>query len=170
MKKWYQENFVSRRDWILGHAAQRQLTAQQTLILLLIDYDNQFNVPISLDSLAKQANLTEEQVDEALTQLCIKEYLRINTRGRKCGYDISGLFEQRSLEVSRTVFETFESEFGRPLSQNETMQLAEWLDTYPEKTVLWALREAMIENKPSMKYIEKILSHRSPKDDAEREG
>ena len=53
----------------------------------------------------------------------------------------------------------FEEEFGRPLSGLECEQIRQWLDRdgHPEWLVAEALREAVLANKYSFKYIDRIL-------------
>ena len=48
MKKWYQENYFSRRNWILENLSKLKLTGNQAMILLMIDYDNEFRQPITI--------------------------------------------------------------------------------------------------------------------------
>ncbi|MBX6352834.1 MAG: DnaD domain-containing protein [Thermoflavifilum sp.] len=53
----------------------------------------------------------------------------------------------------------FEEEFGRPLSALECEQIRRWLDddAYPEWLITEALREAVLANKFSFRYIDRIL-------------
>ncbi|MCL6593475.1 MAG: DnaD domain protein [Alicyclobacillus sp.] len=53
----------------------------------------------------------------------------------------------------------FEEEFGRPLSGLECEQICQWLDRdrHPEWLVVEALREAVLANKYSFKYIDRVL-------------
>lgn len=53
----------------------------------------------------------------------------------------------------------FEQEFGRPLSPIEMQTIGAWLDAdhYPKELVLEALREAVLNQAYSLKYIDRIL-------------
>lgn len=53
----------------------------------------------------------------------------------------------------------FEQEFGRPLSPIEMQTIGEWLDTdhYPKELILEALREAVLNQAYSLKYMDRIL-------------
>lgn len=53
----------------------------------------------------------------------------------------------------------FEEEFGRPLSALECDQIRTWLgpEGYPEWMVVEALRESVLANKYSFKYIDRVL-------------
>lgn len=65
--------------------------------------------------------------------------------------------EQKKLE--QEIFKHFEAEFGRPLSPMECETITLWLDEdrYEAQMIYLALREAVISNKLSLRYIDRIL-------------
>ena len=165
MKKWYQENYFSRRNWILSHLEKLKVTPEQALILLLIDYCNEFREAISMESLSQLSNLTVEDVDKTITDLCGLGYLKITGNSRRITYDLSGVFEEKEaiVQLPRDLFATFETEFNRPLSQKETSLLASWAQNYDERTIIKALREAVKYNKISIEYVRKVLENKDGK-------
>ncbi|QSO53488.1 DnaD domain protein [Alicyclobacillus curvatus] len=62
-------------------------------------------------------------------------------------------------EWAQNPVQLFEEEFGRPLSGLECEQIRQWLDRdgHPEWMINEALREAVLANKFSFKYIDRIL-------------
>ncbi len=56
-----------------------------------------------------------------------------------------------------TLFELFEDEFKRPLTQVELMRLNDWSREYDQQLIIYALREASINKAFSFNYIDKIL-------------
>lgn len=56
-----------------------------------------------------------------------------------------------------SLFELFEDEFKRPLTQVEMKRLFDWQQEYDEQLVVYALREASINKKWSFNYIGQIL-------------
>ncbi len=50
---------------------------------------------------------------------------------------------EKSLAFDQSLFDLFESEFGRPLSQMELQRMADWLKDYEQKLICYALREAL---------------------------
>ena len=125
MKKWYQERYFARRDWLLENLNRLEISPLQGLILLLIDYYQEGRQVITMENLATQCHCTLEEIDAAIDDLCKMDYLVISSKNRKVYFDISGVFEDKpKLEVSRDLFEVFEREFGRPLSQKETMAVS----------------------------------------------
>lgn len=57
-----------------------------------------------------------------------------------------------------TLFELFEDEFKRPLTQVEMQRLFDWQTEHGEQLVMYALREAILNNAYHFNYIDKILS------------
>ena len=63
-------------------------------------------------------------------------------------------------KIGQSIFEVFESEFGRLLSQPELVMLNNWMKQYTEADILDALRNAMVYKKVSMNYINTILANK----------
>ena len=57
----------------------------------------------------------------------------------------------------KSLFVTFEQEFGRPLSPMEFWQLLNWAAEYREDLIMQALTEAVIASKRNFRYIDRIL-------------
>lgn len=55
------------------------------------------------------------------------------------------------------LFELFETEFKRPLTQIELQKLSDWSREYDQQLIVYSLREASINNAFSFNYIDKIL-------------
>ena len=70
--KWYQERFVSHRDWILDHLELLDLSAQEAILVLVIDFNNEKRIPVTMESLAAKTKMKKEEVDEAVSLLCAR--------------------------------------------------------------------------------------------------
>lgn len=57
----------------------------------------------------------------------------------------------------QSLFDLYESEFGRPLTMSESQRLSEWMSTYELKLIEYALREAVVYETRSFDYIDVIL-------------
>ena len=96
-----------------------------------------------------------------------RRYLTIRASGGNVAFRLDGLFstdtakEKNVLDAS--LFETFESEFRRTLSQQEMEKISEWSRTYDKKLILEALRQASMYQKLNLPYVEKILIRLSEK-------
>lgn len=160
--KWYEMNYVNHRNWILENLNGLGLSANETVMVLLIDYMNEFRMQITVDELVKKSHLTQDDVNETIALLCAKKYLEIKASSMQVKFILDGLFEAditRNEKVLDTpLFDLFESEFGRPLSQKEMEKIASWIKTSDRTMIQYALREASAYQKLSIPYIDKILS------------
>ena len=68
-----------------------------------------------------------------------------------------GQFEEKQQSIN--LLEIFQQEFGRLLTPIEMQTIGEWLDRdhYSQDVILEALREAVLNQKYSLKYIDRIL-------------
>ena len=74
-------------------------------------------------------------------------------------FNMDGIFQQKEKDTDALpIFQTFEQEVGRPLTQKELMMLSEWIRKYDNELIIYALREAAIYRKLNIKYIDTILS------------
>ncbi len=146
---------------MLEHLQELSMSADETLTIMLIDYMNQHQLLITHEVLGEKLKKGSSEVDEILSQLSMKGYLSLDFKNGKLFFNIDGVFEdksdqQTSFDVS--LFELYEAEFKRPLSQIELQRLSDWMQLYDQKLIGYALREAITYNVLSFDYIDKILS------------
>jgi len=160
--KWYEQSFVNRRDYILENMDLLGLSAEEAVVVLQIDFMNEHRKPINDEILKAKTNMDSEKLDQVISLLAAKKYLEIRASSKGARFILNGLFETdiaRNASIMDTsLFETFESEFGRPLSQSEMSKIAEWNRTTDKKMILYALREASVYRQLKINYIDKILS------------
>lgn len=160
MKKWYQENYINRRDWILEHCDKLKLSAEEILLLLQIDYLSSNHIQINTKLLESKMKLSEAKLDKLLQSLCAKNILLIRSKS-KISYDMSPLFElnleEEINEHVKDVFVLFQKEFGRLLTRDELIKIQELLQIYNQKELIKALQIASAYKKMNLKYIEKVL-------------
>ena len=159
--KWYEEKFVSRRDWGLDHLELLGLSSDETTAVLMIDFMNEHNMDITIEDLAHKTNMDRKKVDETISSLCAKRYLKIQVAGGSVRFNLSGLYETDTAKHERVLdsglFDLFEEEFRRPLSQMEMSKISEWNRTTDRKLIIYALREASAYQSVSIPYIDKVL-------------
>ena len=160
--KWYEQRFVNRRDWILDHLEYLGLSEKETVLVLLMDFMNENRIPITIDVLAQRTGMSETDVDETIAVLYAKKYLDIRASGKRVSFRLDGLFEtdvaKEESVIDRSVFDLFESEMKRPLTQKDMEKITDWNRTYDKRLVILALREASIYQSVSIPYIDKILN------------
>lgn len=159
--KWYNLTYVNRRDWILENLENLNLTFEESVIVLVIDYMNSNNMEVTIEALQKKCQIEYEKVDEIISGLCNKNYLSFKTMDRKVVFELTGLFEtdvaKEEVALNRSLFDLFENEFKRTLNQVETEKIGEWVKKYEKKKIINALRKASMYQKLSFPYIDEIL-------------
>lgn len=161
MDKWYKHSYINRANWILENYANLNLSCEEGILVLLINHANESHMALSQDSLAALSGMSIAQVDKAIALLCAKQYLTIRAAITGIEFDLNGLFEAETAKSekasSQSLFDVFESEFARPLTQNEMMKISDWSKQFDQRMVLYALKEAALYKKVSIPYIAAIL-------------
>lgn len=161
MDKWYKHSYINRANWILENYANLNLSSEEGILVLLINHANETGIALSQDSLSGLSGMTVTQVDKAIALLCAKQYLKIRAAITGIEFDLSGLFEAETAKSEKasnqSLYDVFESEFARPLSQNEMMKVSDWSKQFDQRLVLYALKEAALYKKVSIPYIAAIL-------------
>ncbi|NLC96594.1 MAG: DnaD domain protein [Erysipelotrichaceae bacterium] len=159
--KWYKQNYVNRRDWILDNLEYLGLSEKETVIVLLIDFLNENNINITIHYLSKKTNIDEASINKILSVLVAKKYLQIEAKSKKAHFILDGLFEIEVASIKgnldTSLFDLFETEFKRPLTPKEMEKVSDWLRTIDSKLVLEALKQASMYKKVNISYIDKIL-------------
>ena len=157
----YREKYFNRRNWILENISALDLSVSEALIVLLIDFCNEFNQPIDIQILSGLSNMSSEDVDDTIIKLCSKGYLSIEQKDSQISFCIDAIFSQRNISYAgKDLYETFEAEFGRVLSRAELERLSEWMRLYDHETIIDVLREASINRKMSFAHIDRMLAER----------
>lgn len=156
---WWKKPYVNRRDWMLENLGVLNLSAKEVVILLLIDYLNGLHENIDPVVLSKRSGIEVEKVDELIHQLVRKNLLEVKPLKDKIEFNIDNLFQEglRYEFVDENIFEVFESELSRPLSQPELQRLNGWLSQYTQNEIIAALRTAIVYQKVTFPYINSIL-------------
>ena len=126
----------------------------------MIDFLNQHQISITHGILADKLKKDSDEIDDILSHLTAKGYLSLHFQDGKIMFHIDGVFEgnkEKTIAFDQSMFDMFESEFGRPLTQMELQRMADWLDQYEQKLIGYALREALTYDHKSFDYIERIL-------------
>lgn len=158
MSKFVNEVFVNKKDWILVNLEDLVLSSSECSLVLLIQLMNEHQLNYSIDDFANKLKVNTAQIDEMMNSLHEKGYLTIRIENNKVVYDLSGLYEMKPMDpFKQNLFELFEQEFKRPLTQSEFAKINEWNQSYEEKMIVFALREAVLRNAMNLNYINSIL-------------
>ena len=139
--------------------------------LLLLYFDNSFDLVFDIKVVAKTLNMSEEHVLEAYSSLMKKKLIKV--KAEKDGYgkviekvcldnfynEIKTDVKNSEIESSKEdIFSIFESNFGRSLSPMDYEIINAWIDKgFSEELVIAALNEAVYNGVPNLRYIDKVL-------------
>ncbi|MEA5026349.1 hypothetical protein SDC9_155446 [bioreactor metagenome] len=159
MENWWNQRYFDKRNWILENLQKLNLSMAEALVLLLIDYFNEYQIDLSLNILSEKCQVSVEEIDNMINSLHTKGYLDVKVLNKKISFSLDGLFEEKdqSNYDTASLYELFESELGRILTQSELSKLNAWLQTYDVDEIINALREALIYKKKDFNYIQRIL-------------
>lgn len=160
MEKWWNKRCINRRDWILDHLEELALSVDESTVVLVIDFMNEHAIPITHGVLAQKLKKESQEIDDILSDLTAKGFLSLEFEEGKIMFSIDGIFmeeKDKAISFDQSLFELYESEFARPLSQMELQRMADWLKQYDQKLIAYALREALTYDCKSFDYIERIL-------------
>ena len=159
MSELYKERYFDRLAWLLENYESLHLSSDEGLLLLMLEYHKKYHVMIDYALLQKKMNMNVEQIDALLQALQQKGYLKINIQAKGIVFDTDGVFEANpAFQFEEDLFDTFETEFKRPLTRVELQKMSDWLQIYDNQLILYALREAIIRSKYSFDYIDRILT------------
>lgn len=180
LKQWIKAGNTDLPTLLLMHYKDIGLTNDDFVVIIQLKsfVDGGESFP-NTEALAKRMHLTQEEAFQALHQLINKRVVTIETivneEGKsqdRLSFDLlweklviflkqqetEMVSEQQELQV-KDLYSLFESEFGRPLSPIEIETLNMWIDKdqYAPELIQMALREAVLSQVYSLKYIDKIL-------------
>ncbi|MFC6346216.1 DnaD domain protein [Vagococcus carniphilus] len=149
------------------------------LFLHLLRFEQEGNSFPELGVLEETTGMSIDHIIQVLQSSVDKGFISIETQINSSGqsedrYDLTLFYdrlghyleqlEKKQLEVSSekkvtNLYQTFEVEFGRPLSPIEFETIQSWLtvDHYGTELIELALREAVLNQAYSLKYIDRIL-------------
>lgn len=128
-----------------------------------------------LADLAQRMGKKESELFPVLHSLIQKKFVSIQTEKDSSGkvsdsYSLKPLYQLLRAALMKekeepkeadeiNLLSVFQKEFGRPLSPMEMQTIGEWIDTdhYPRELIMEALREAVLNQAYSLKYIDRIL-------------
>ncbi len=159
MTKWWNERYFNKRIWLLDNLQNLHLTLEEAMLLIVVDYHNEFQLDLSLNILSAKCNVAVDKLDNLINNLRTKGYLDIKVVNKKIKFIIDGIFDENKVTSydKSSLYDLFENELGKILSQGDLRRINEWLSMYKEDEIINALREAVIYKKKNLNYIHNIL-------------
>lgn len=158
--KFYNEKHFNRKNWLLENLYKLKLNNNEAMLILLIEFFNEFNENITIELLTERLNISLEEVDKAIQSLVSRGYLKISSKEMKAMFNIDEVFEAaNNVVVNSNIYDLIESDLGKILSRKDVGIISEWLRLYDYDTIVAALRTALAAKKKSIAYIDKILAN-----------
>lgn len=157
--KWYEYKYINHRDWLLDNLEYLSLETDEIALIMLIDYFTTNHMTINYNIMANKLHKSEKQIDEILTRLVAKKYLKVDVR-TNLGFSLKPLFEtdfEQVSEIDQNIFDKVEKTFGKLLSEVDANKLMELVKKYPAAEIDKAIEIANLNNKLTIGYIEGIL-------------
>lgn len=178
---WMKDGFTSVPNILFDQFHQLELTGDEMILLLyILAQINQGKSVEDMNQTSIDLGWASGKVMECLSTLMNKDYLQIelvpNKEGKQSDhYTLRPLFDkldeisyQQTSQPTKpiappsegfNIVTSFEQEFGRQLTQIELETLNDWINIsrYDEKLVQLALKQAVLNQALSLKYIDRIL-------------
>ena len=139
--------------------------------LLLLYFDNSYDLVFDIKSISKFLNMSEDKVLEAYSSLMTKKLIKVKAEKDSFGkilekVSLDNFYNNIMIEKKESdkenqkedIYSVFEKEFGRTLSSMDYEIINAWIEKgFSEELVLAALKEAVYNGALSLRYIDKIL-------------
>lgn len=153
----------------IKEALKNNLSLQEFLLLLF--FDNSFDLVFDMKVIAKTINMSEEDVLMAYGSLINKKLIKVVADKDGFGKvtekvsldnfynEIKNSYKTKEKqEVKTDIFSKFENTFGRTLSNIDYEIINAWMEKgFSEELILEALKEAEYNGVLNLRYIDKIL-------------
>jgi DNA replication protein len=165
------ENLIDKEMLLVLNYAKLNLSEAELVLILLINYFVNNHRQVTLQLLAEHMALPKDKIDKLLNDLHHKGIITFNKYANN-NIDVSNIFSQivalntkekinehnqKKIQDTKNIISTFEKEFNKQLSPMEKETIREWHATYNDEIIIYALKEAVMANVLSLRYIEKII-------------
>lgn len=159
--KIYNELYFNKNAWLLANFDKLNISNDEILVLLLINFYNEHNLEIKYEDLAAKLSININRLDEIFADLTSKHYLHIDVNEKGLSYSIDEVFEfdvAKFEEIqNEDIYKTLEDFLSKPLTPIERMKVSDLLNTYDENSIFDAIRVAEGYRKYNLAYVESIL-------------
>lgn len=180
LQTWIERGSVNISQLFFQFYKELQISDLEAMLIMHLnafhEEGNEFPTPVNI---AQRMNMTEDMISTTMQRLMQKGFMEIHQKLDDKGvlYEVITLMPlwSRLLDVvlmknenvqketikekEGQLFQLFEQEFGRFLSPMETEMISMWLDqdSHSPEVIRLALKEAVLSQKLSLRYIDRIL-------------
>lgn len=152
---------LNRIMWILDHLENLNVSCDEAMVLLVIQFCNDTGIPVSHEAIHQKTKLSIDQIESIFNSLSQKGFLRIDFVDGKIVFLLDGLVHGTSMTGSpleTDLLSAFEQEFGRALSPNEMERILEMKNHFGQRMMMVALNDAIANEKLNLNYIENVMA------------
>lgn len=177
LENWLNQGQTVIENGLLEHYRSLGLNSEELIFVIqLQSYLGQKLYFPSMAEIAERMGIKEAEVFAILHQLIQKKIIIIETEKDAAGkdadrYSLMPMYKKLALLLDKKhasndtqaqevdLLAMFQQEFGRLLTPIEMQTIGEWLDKdrYPKELIVEALREAVLNQKYSLRYMDRIL-------------
>lgn len=177
LENWLDQGQTVIENGLLEHYQSLGLNSEELIFVIqLKSFLDQKHYFPNMADIAERMRLTESKVFSILHDLIQRKIIVIQTEKDGAGkdsdrYSLMPLYKKIALILDKKqnsnqaasndvdLLEVFQQEFGRLLTPIEIQTIGDWLDKdrYTKELILEALREAVLNQKYSLRYIDRIL-------------
>ena len=182
---------IDFRYLLIENYKKLKIKEEELATIFVIDHlIGQGNPFVTADLLSLKMSLDVRDIDRILANLITKGYFAYKSQGKKTVATLEPLKQklyrefqiflskeeeekssQRVSDALENVYSNYEKLLGRSLSPVEISKIHEWVSYgYSDKTIIDALKEALSQNKKSLRSVDKILLSWSQRDELMSEG
>ena len=173
---WMYQGGTTVPNPFIRYYQQLQLTAQECLMLSWwLQHSNSEYFPLNVDEVCEVFSISEHTLFQIIQHLLDRQVVSVTQKENEQGkkeeyYSLAPLFQQLEIlhrqEVEKkeesdnpNLIFVIEKEFGRPISSYEIQMIKSWIDKdeYSYELILAALKEAVLNQVFTLKYMDKIL-------------
>lgn len=185
LSSFYQEGFALIPRRLMTRYKDMNLSAEAFILLLyILDNHQSLNQEASLNQVASHFGWSENLFYDYLAELMENSFVELILSKDAAGKQVDqlsikplfdyleGAYQPRPSQPrtpdltmdnnevkAMELVPTFEGEFGRPLTQFELMEIVRWKgeDQFDDAMILFALKQAVLNQAMSFKYMDRIL-------------
>ncbi|MBA1435210.1 DnaD domain-containing protein [Bombilactobacillus bombi] len=167
---------TSINNLIIEHFQELKFTSEEFVLFMNLKMFQERGIQFpSTQQLSQNTGFATAKIYQLIQNLIDKNIIKIESQTTKTQkyqdcYDLSPVYKTlQELQAAtpqfpkmndvQTLFKKIEVEFGRPLSPIERQTIQEWLsvDNYSPEIISLALKEAVLNQVYSLKYMDRIL-------------
>ena len=182
---------IDFRYLLIENYKKFKISEVELATIFVIDHlISQGNPFVTSDLLSLKMGLDVKEIDKVLASLLKKKLMEFVTSGKKTVttleplkqklYQEFQLFLSNESEVKKSkrvseelenIYASFEKNLGRTLSPVEISKIREWVSFgYSDEMIINALKDALANNKKSLRSVDKILLNYQIREDIQSDG